>query len=226
MTVLWVGLMMFAGTVIYCCATAMAGRAFGLGIAAVSLGAGPKLLTFPLAGASVGVGPLIVAGGVEFRGETEETPGLAGMRPLHRAVLTLTGVAALLVASTAMLGLDALHLVWQTMVALFRLALAPIENGNLIGDVVAAFTAATPWTRAGSIFAVYAGINLLPLLPLPGGGAILALVETVTGRALPEKVQRAYLLTSMLVLIWILLQVAAQIMPILMPPAPFLASIN
>ncbi|CAN7493293.1 hypothetical protein LJR030_005060 [Rhizobium sp. LjRoot30] len=207
MIALWIVFAGFVATAIFVSATALAGRAFGLRPQTISCGAGPAPVTIRLGGCDFRLGIIVLAGSVRF---AEDERSVESLAVWQQVLLHLSGVGALLLAAILLAGVDELHLAWRAATTLVTFSLSPLDHDALFRDALAVYAALPVSGKFAAIFAVFAGVNLLPIAVFPAGGIVIAVADRLAGLPRDDGVVRIYLLASLAYMIWILLLLLAQ----------------
>ena len=154
-------------------ATALAGRAAGLRVARVTLGAGPSLTGANVAGTALHFAPLPITSSVQF----EEEPRLSfADLPLVQALLVqLAGPAAMAAPAAVLLGGEAFDIIARVWMGAFGLLSG--TGHEAMRHALEALQTASPVRAIGLVASANAAIQLLPFPPLPAGMALLRIVS-------------------------------------------------
>lgn len=183
-------------------AMAFASRLAGLKIGLISIGIGPKI-SFPLGGTvNFAIGPLPVAGVVQF---ANDGSGLdktfAGLDPWSRIAVSAAGILALMAVALIGLGMaafDAAFSFWPQFLGIF-FDLFGI-SAQRFGEIAAIFSEAPFLLGLPLVCAKLAAFNLAPFAGSNGMMMLESFLEAMRGEPVPEDAKQTYYQISLLVI--------------------------
>ncbi|WP_226661798.1 hypothetical protein [Microbulbifer aggregans] len=187
-------------------------RSVGIGVPVIKLGTwGPKA-TVRIAGSSVSISPWIFSGSVIFK--DVENVDLYGSEPggifssfgrIPRALMVLTGPAAMFVFAFLLMGVDAVEAFVSGFSQIFRGALSPFGYAQELLGSFWAVVHNSPVLGTALLASKLSAFAMLPIAPFSGGQALSELARptgAVHGRLNSIILQVGILVMLVIVLSW------------------------
>ncbi len=161
---------------VFLVATIAAGRSFRIPIQEASLFNGPALLRFQIGGVTYRLNILPLGSSVEFAPECESAP------LSKRLVLIFSGAVALFLLAGGCLSFEtAGDMTLRGFGQIVAGAVRPLSEGRDLWQSMAEFIGSSPFAiLLGATAAKECAFNLLPIPPLSGGYALLAVADSAS----------------------------------------------